>query len=211
MAESKHSTRAGSHGCCGDHGDHFVGQVIDPVCGMSVDPQKTAHHASHAGSDYHFCSAGCREKFVADPQRYLNKAAAPIAQDQPGTIWTCPMHPEVRQDHPGACPICGMALEPAMVTADEGPSAELIDMTRRFWIGLALSLPVLVLEMGGHLFPALHHLIPMKASIWIQFALATPVVLWAGWPFFQRGWSSLKTRNLNMFTLIAMGTGVAWL
>ncbi len=211
MAELKHSTRAGSHGCCGDHGDHFVGQVIDPVCGMSVDPQKTAHHASHAGSDYHFCSAGCREKFVADPQRYLNKAAAPIAQDQPGTIWTCPMHPEVRQDHPGACPICGMALEPAMVTADEGPSAELIDMTRRFWIGLALSLPVLVLEMGGHLFPALHHLIPMKASIWIQFALATPVVLWAGWPFFQRGWASLKTRNLNMFTLIAMGTGVAWL
>ena len=211
MAESKHSTRAGSHGCCGDHGDHFVGQVIDPVCGMSVDPQKTAHHASHAGSDYHFCSAGCREKFVADPQRYLNKAAAPIAQDQPGTIWTCPMHPEVRQDHPGACPICGMALEPAMVTADEGPSAELIDMARRFWIGLALSLPVLVLEMGGHLFPALHHLIPMKASIWIQFALATPVVLWAGWPFFQRGWASLKTRNLNMFTLIAMGTGVAWL
>ncbi|UNK81340.1 heavy metal translocating P-type ATPase [Sphingopyxis granuli] len=178
---------------------------------MSVDPQKTAHHASHAGSDYHFCSAGCREKFVADPQRYLNKAAAPIAQDQPGTIWTCPMHPEVRQDHPGACPICGMALEPAMVTADEGPSAELIEMTRRFWIGLALSLPVLVLEMGGHLFPALHHLIPMKASIWIQFALATPVVLWAGWPFFQRGWASLKTRNLNMFTLIAMGTGVAWL
>ncbi|WP_139375656.1 heavy metal translocating P-type ATPase [Sphingopyxis flava] len=211
MAESKHSTRAGSHGCCGDHGDHFVGQVIDPVCGMSVDPQKTAHHASHAGSDYHFCSAGCREKFVADPQRYLNKAAAPIAQDQPGTIWTCPMHPEVRQDHPGACPICGMALEPAMVTADEGPSAELIEMTRRFWIGLALSLPVLVLEMGGHLFPALHHLIPMKASIWIQFALATPVVLWAGWPFFQRGWASLETRNLNMFTLIAMGTGVAWL
>ena len=211
MAESKHSTRAGSHGCCGDHGDHFVGQVIDPVCGMYVDQQKTAHHASHAGSDYHFCSAGCREKFVADPQRYLNKAAAPIAQDQPGTIWTCPMHPEVRQDHPGACPICGMALEPAMVTADEGPSAELIDMARRFWIGLALSLPVLVLEMGGHLFPVLHHLIPMKASIWIQFALATPVVLWAGWPFFQRGWASLKTRNLNMFTLIAMGTGVAWL
>ncbi len=211
MAESKHSTRSGSQGCCGNHGDHLVGQVIDPVCGMSVDPQKTAHHATHAGSDYHFCSAGCRDKFVADPDRYLGAVAVPVADDQPGVIWTCPMHPEVRQDHPGACPICGMALEPAMVTADEGPSAELIDMTRRFWIGLVLSLPVLVLEMGGHLFPALHHLIPMKASIWIQFLLATPVVLWAGWPFFQRGWASLKTRNLNMFTLIAMGTGVAWL
>ena len=211
MAESKHSTRSGRQGCCGNHGDHLVRQVIDPVCGMSVDPQKTAHHATHAGNDYHFCSAGCRDKFVVDPDRYLGAVAVPVPDDQPGMIWTCPMHPEVRQDHPGACPICGMALEPAMVTADEGPSAELIDMTRRFWIGLVLSLPVLVLEMGGHLFPALHHLIPMKASIWIQFLLATPVVLWAGWPFFQRGWASLKTRNLNMFTLIAMGTGVAWL
>lgn len=211
MAESKHSTRSGRQGCCGNHGDHLVRQVIDPVCGMSVDPQKTAHHATHAGNDYHFCSAGCRDRFVADPDRYLGAVAVPVPDDQPGMIWTCPMHPEVRQDHPGACPICGMALEPAMVTADEGPSAELIDMTRRFWIGLVLSLPVLVLEMGGHLFPALHHLIPMKASIWIQFLLATPVVLWAGWPFFQRGWASLKTRNLNMFTLIAMGTGVAWL
>src|SRR5690606_21891487 len=108
------------------------------------------------------------------------------------------------------CPICGMGLEPEMVSADTGPSAELIDMRRRFWIGLALALPVFILEMGGHLFPALHHFVPMKASIWIQFALATPVVLWAGWPFFERGGASLKTRNLNMFTLIAMGTGVAW-
>src|SRR3546814_967816 len=103
-----------------------------------------------------------------------------------------------------------MGLEPEMVSADTGPSAELLDMTRRFWIGLALALPVFILEMGGHLFPALHHLVPMKVSIWVQFALATPVVLWAGWPFFERGWASLKTRNLNMFTLIAMGTGVAW-
>lgn len=120
------------------------------------------------------------------------------------------MHPEIRQDHPGACPICGMALEPEMVTAGAGPSAELTDMSRRFWVALVLTLPVFVLEMGGHLFPALHHLLPMKLSIWIQFVLATPVVLWAGWPFFERAWASLKTRNLNMFTLIAMGTGVAW-
>lgn len=120
------------------------------------------------------------------------------------------MHPEIRQDHPGACPICGMALEPEMVTAGAGPSAELTDMSRRFWVALVLTLPVFVLEMGAHLFPALHHLLPMKLSIWIQFVLATPVVLWAGWPFFERAWASLKTRNLNMFTLIAMGTGVAW-
>jgi Cu+-exporting ATPase len=120
------------------------------------------------------------------------------------------MHPEVRQDHPGACPICGMALEPETASATSGPSPELVDMTRRFWIGLALALPVFLLEMGGHLFPALHHLVPMRISTWIQLVLATPVVLWAGWPFFVRGWASLKTRNLNMFTLIAMGTGVAW-
>ena len=120
------------------------------------------------------------------------------------------MHPEIRQDHPGACPICGMALEPVMVTAETGASAELSDMTRRFWIALALSLPVFVLEMGGHIFPALHHLVPMRLSGWIQLVLATPVVLWAGWPFFERGWASLRNRSLNMFTLIAMGTGIAW-
>jgi Cu+-exporting ATPase len=120
------------------------------------------------------------------------------------------MHPEIRQDHPGACPICGMALEPATVTAETGPSPELRDMSRRFWIGLVLALPVLLLEMGGHIFPALHHLVPMRVSTWIQLVFATPVVLWAGWPFFERGLASLKSRNLNMFTLIAMGTGVAW-
>ncbi|APL94858.1 heavy metal translocating P-type ATPase [Sphingobium indicum] len=184
-------------------------QARDPVCGMSVDPAKTPHHADHAGMTYHFCSAGCRSKFVSDPERYLGPPA-PQADVPPGTIWTCPMHPEVRQDHPGACPICGMALEPATVTAESGPSPELRDMARRFWIGLALALPVLLLEMGGHVFPALHHLVPMKVSTWIQLVLATPVVLWAGWPFFERGWTSLKSRNLNMFTLIAMGTGVAW-
>ncbi len=210
MAESKHGVHSGVHSCCGDHGKHSAGLVVDPVCGMTVDPEKTAHHATYAGHDYHFCSAGCREKFIADPEAHLNKSAVEPVDAPPGTMWTCPMHPEIRQDHPGACPICGMGLEPEMVSADTGPSAELLDMTRRFWIGLALALPVFILEMGGHLFPALHHLVPMKLSIWIQFALATPVVLWAGWPFFERGWASLKTRNLNMFTLIAMGTGVAW-
>ncbi len=124
--------------------------------------------------------------------------------------YTCPMHPEVRQQGPGSCPICGMALEPVMVTAETGPSHELADMTKRFWVALILSVPVFVLEMGSHLFPALHDVVPPRVSTWIQFVLATPVVLWAGWPFFVRGRNSIRTRSLNMFTLIAMGTGVAW-
>ena len=128
----------------------------------------------------------------------------------PGTVWTCPMHPEIRKDGPGSCPICGMALEPLMVTAESGPSPELADMTRRFRFGLLLAIPVFLLEMGAHLVPALHRLVPAGVSVWIQFILATPVVLWAGWPFFRRGWSSIVNRSLNMFTLIAMGTGVAW-
>jgi Cu+-exporting ATPase len=194
----------------GGHGPAPSGETLDPVCGMTVDPAKTAHHAAYQGEILHFCSARCREKFVADPAHYLSPAPPPHPDSAPGTIWTCPMHPEIRQDHPGACPICGMALEPAMVTADSGPSPELEDMSRRFWIALALSLPVFVLEMGGHLFPALHRLISPVVSTWIQFALATPVVLWAGWPFFTRGWASIRSGNLNMFTLIAMGTGVAW-
>ncbi|MDE2434772.1 MAG: heavy metal translocating P-type ATPase [Sphingomonadales bacterium] len=186
--------------------DHAT--VTDPVCGMTVDPARTPHHADHAGHSYHFCSAKCREKFANDPQHYL--APRELVEAPAGAIWTCPMHPEVRQDHPGACPICGMALEPEVASLESGPSPELADMTRRFRIGLALTLPVFLLEMGSHLLPALHHLVPMRLSIWVQLALATPVVLWAGWPFFERGWLSLKTRNLNMFTLIAMGTGVAW-
>ena len=121
------------------------------------------------------------------------------------------MHPEIRRPGPGSCPICGMALEPVTVTADTGPSPELADMTRRFWVGVALSIPVLILGMGGDLFPAIHDLISPRASAWIQLVLATPVVLWAGWPFFERGWTSVRTLKLNMFTLIAMGTGVAWL
>lgn len=182
----------------------------DPVCGMNVDPAKTAHHAEHRGEAYHFCSAGCRTKFVADPEKYLGRKMPTEEQLPADAIYTCPMHPQIRQDHPGSCPICGMALEPVVVTRGAPPNPELIDMTRRFWAGLILALPVVVIEMGGHLFD-LHWLIASSASVWIQFAFATPVVLWAGWPFFVRGWQSLVTRNLNMFTLIALGTGIAWL
>ncbi|WP_140418256.1 MULTISPECIES: copper-transporting P-type ATPase [Haematobacter] len=128
-----------------------------------------------------------------------------------GTVWTCPMHPEIRRDGPGSCPKCGMALEPLIASGETGPSAELVDMTRRFWIGLVLALPVFFLEMGSHLVPGLHHLVPQSYSIWIQLVLATPVVLWCGWPFFARGWASIVNRSLNMFTLIAIGTGAAWI
>jgi Cu+-exporting ATPase len=187
---------------------HAAHLAIDPVCGMKVDPHTAKHRAEHAGHPYYFCSAGCRAKFVADPMRYLEKEKATVEQVPEGTIYTCPMHPEIRQVGPGNCPICGMALEPAIATAESGPNPELADMTRRFWAGLALTLPVFVLEMGSHVFGL--SLVEQPLSNWVQFALATPVVLWAGWPFFVRGWQSLVTRNLNMFTLIAMGTGVAY-
>jgi Cu+-exporting ATPase len=186
-----------------------AGLAKDPVCGMTVDSHTAKHRHSHEGHPYYFCSARCREKFIADPMKYLAPDTAPPAPVPPGTIYTCPMHPEIRQEGPGSCPICGMALEPETVTADLGPNPELADMTRRFWIGLALALPVFVLEMGGHLF-GLHQWLGQQTSNWIQLVLATPVVLWAGWPFFERGWASVRTGNLNMFTLIAIGTGVAW-
>ena len=204
--------------CCGDHGDHAGhahhhphegAKVLDPVCGMSVDPLTSKHRFQHNRETFHFCSVGCRAKFAADPAKYLNKAKRPEPARPAGTIYTCPMHPEIRQAGPGSCPICGMALEPEVASLDTGPNPELADMTRRFWIGLVLTAPVFVLEMGGHLVGG-HGLIEPTLSNWIQFALATPVVLWAGWPFFVRGWQSLLTRNLNMFTLIAMGTGVAY-
>ncbi len=191
------------------HAPAPVDAVRDPVCGMQVDPHTAKHRAEHAGRSYYFCSAGCREKFIADPQRYLGDAA-PAAPVPAGAIYTCPMHPQIRQVGPGACPICGMALEPLIVTAEAGPNPELLDMRRRFWIGLALALPVLLFEMGGHLTGITEYLGTPRAN-WLQFVFATPVVLWAGWPFFVRGWQSLLTRNLNMFTLIALGTGVAWI
>ncbi|MBB4083169.1 heavy metal translocating P-type ATPase [Brevundimonas lenta] len=208
MSTHPHNHPSG-HACCGAKASDGAATVKDPVCGMSVDPTTTTHRASHDGQDYFFCSAGCRTKFIGDPMRYLNPRveAEPAV---PGAIYTCPMHPEIRQEGPGSCPICGMALEPEMVTAEAPPNHELIDFTRRFWVGLVLTLPVFALEMGGHL-TNLHMFIPGQMSNWIQFALATPVVLWCGWPFFERGWTSLRTRRLNMFTLIAMGVGVAWL
>ena len=204
-------------GCCGRGGVEDAltpgasAVVKDPVCGMSVDPTRSKHRTEHAGKAYHFCSGGCRTKFEADPARYLAPKAAPAA-GMAGAIYTCPMHPQIRQEGAGNCPICGMGLEPVEVTAVAPPNHELTDMTRRLRVGLVLSLPVFILEMGGHI-PALglDKVVPMQASIWIQFALSTPVVLWAGWPFFQRGWASLVSRHLNMFTLIALGTGAAYL
>ena len=199
----------GMEGKMSAHEHHHVeGGVLDPVCGMTVDPHTAKNRAEYRGHPYYFCSAGCRAKFVADPQKYLDERKDEAVPE--GTIYTCPMHPQIRQVGPGSCSICGMALEPEIATADTGPNPELADMTRRFWIGLVLALPVFALEMGAHLFD-LYVLIDRTLSSWIQFTFATPVVLWAGFPFFMRGWQSLVTRNLNMFTLIAMGTGVAYI
>jgi len=204
-------------GAATDHHQHHAHQeaatkhqVKDPVCGMDVDPATAKHRADYEGQTYYFCSVKCHDKFVANPSAYLGKAPAPAAPVAAGTIYTCPMHPQIQQDHPGNCPICGMSLEPEMPTADTGPSAELVDMTRRFWIGTALALPVFLIEMGSHLFD-FHAFVAPQNLNWIQLALATPVVLWAGWPFFTRGVASISNRSLNMFTLIAMGIGVAWL
>jgi len=200
-----------NHACCGGHSmqDGQDGNTArDPVCGMTVDPSTAQHLSHHDGEDVYFCSARCKEKFDADPDRYTGEGVEQEEMPE-GTIFICPMHPEVRQVGPGSCPICGMALEPETISADAPPNEELIDFTRRFWIGLVLTLPVFALEMGGHFF-GVHDLVPMTVSVWVQLALATPVVLWSGWPFFERGWKSLLTRQLNMFTLIAMGTGVAW-
>ncbi|TWC00572.1 Cu+-exporting ATPase [Bradyrhizobium macuxiense] len=240
MAQAKHDHShadhhhhgAAAHSCCGGKHEHGAAPAeaafaTDPVCGMKVNPATAKHRFSYKGEEYLFCSGRCRERFEAEPEKYLKpREAEPPAPA--GTIYTCPMHPEVRQVGPGSCPICGMALEPEQVSLDDGPDPELIDMTRRFWIGFALTLPVFVLEMGSHL--GLMHLVPQSTSNWISFVLATPVVLWAGAPFFVRGWQSLgldpekwlpgfrtgsspnqkRTRNLNMFTLIAIGTGVAY-
>ena len=182
----------------------------DPVCGMSVDPARTPHHAEHAGHAFFFCGARCRDRFVAEPDRYVSDQPTqePSESAEGETTWTCPMHPEIVRGSPGSCPICGMALEPLTpIVGGDAENPELRDMTRRFWIAAALSVPLLAMAMGGH---AATILSP-RAMAWLQLTLATPAVLWGGWPFFQRGWESLKNRSLNMFTLIALGTGVAYL
>jgi P-type Cu+ transporter len=209
-----HRTRAAGEGAEDTASAPAAGKATDPVCGMAVDPATGRHEAQHAGTPYFFCSARCRERFLADPERYASgapgaRAELPDRAQAGEAIYTCPMHPEIRQPGPGACPICGMALEPEMVSADAAPSAELIDMTRRLRIALVLALPVVVLEMGGH-FLGIHALVSARASTWLQLLLATPVVAWAGLPFFVRGWASIRARSLNMFTLIAIGTGTAW-
>ncbi|MBM3790536.1 MAG: HAD-IC family P-type ATPase, partial [Acidobacteria bacterium] len=191
----------------------------DPVCGMMVDPGRAAGKAGHEGKMFYFCHPRCREKFVSGPARWLAEGAAPEAMDDlsagerlpAGTEYVCPMDPEVLQDHPGACPVCGMALEPRVPRLEEPENPELTDMKRRLRASLALSLPLVALSMdemitGG----ALRGLFPGRSFVWIQPALAAPVVLWAGYPFFQRGWTSVVRRKLNMFTLIAMGTGTAF-
>ncbi|MBA3684204.1 MAG: cadmium-translocating P-type ATPase [Planctomycetes bacterium] len=205
----------------------------DPVCGMDVDPLAAAASHAHEGQEYHFCSSSCQKRFIADPGSFIaastaiapvrhscchpapavaDRAADSVAATQPAGSYTCPMHPEVVQDHPGACPLCGMALEPRDVSATAPVDGELRDLSRRWWVSLALALPLLVIGMVEMLpNEQVRHALGVAWMGWLQFALATPVVLWGGAPFFQRGWSSLVSRHLNMFTLIALGTGVAWL
>ena len=180
----------------------------DPVCGMTVDPAKSAHRADHAGESFHFCSAGCKAKFIADPERYLNDAPPPEIAVVKGAVWICPMHPQIRQAGPGVCPLCGMALEPEAPSLDDAPNPELVDFNRRLWVAGVLSIPLLLLSMGAEMFGL--HLVSMSASPWIQLAVTAPIVLWAGLPFFERGWASLFTGHLNMFTLIAIGVGAAF-
>jgi len=223
-----------------------MNEMTDPVCGMSVTAA-SPHSYHYKDIDYRFCRQGCQDKFAQDPEHFLSGAAQQEAVPVPGAIYICPMDPEVEQDHPGSCPICGMALEPAgaprLATrseyscpmhpeiAEEDPgncpicgmalelrsveieekNAELIDMSHRFWIALVLALPVFVLAMIADMAPALlPDGLAMTTVQWVEFAFATPVVLWCGWPFFVRGWQSVLSWNLNMFTLIAIGVGMAW-
>jgi Cu+-exporting ATPase len=217
--------------CCRQSGPPASGPKIsdsskDPVCGMIVDPATAKQQADYQGKTYYFCCGGCKAKFVASPGQYLKAAApdaktAPASRDAQGpvarglvaqhTLYTCPMHPQIRRDAPGSCPICGMALEHEGIPEAEGSSPELKDMTRRFVIGAVLAAPIFALEMGGH-WTALNldRLVSMRASMWIQWLLSTPIVLWCAWPFFQRAWASVINRSPNMFTLIALGVGASY-
>jgi Cu+-exporting ATPase len=193
------------------------GTVKDLICGMDVDPARTKHSAVHEGKDYFFCSTGCLEKFRREPGKYLAGGSGggrePMEPEAPagaGVEYTCPMHPEIVRPSPGSCPICGMALEPRTISLEDAPNPELVDMKRRFIVSAVLTVPLLALEMGAMVAPGLIGAIPPRLNLLLQLLLSTPVVLWGGWPFFERGWASLKTRNLNMFTLIALGTGAAY-
>jgi P-type Cu+ transporter len=183
----------------------------DPVCGMTVDPSRAAGALEHQDRTYYFCSQHCLEQFKANPTAYVQPQTDKPAQSQSGVVYTCPMHPEVVSDHPGNCSKCGMALEPRTIAVDEGPNPELVDMNRRLWIGLALGLPVFLIAMAEMLPGRPLHFLDMENMNWIQLALATPVVLWCGRPFFERGWASIVNRSPNMFTLIALGVGAAYL
>ncbi|HXW04669.1 MAG TPA: heavy metal translocating P-type ATPase [Vicinamibacterales bacterium] len=224
--------------------------VVDPVCGMTIDPATAAGQYEYRGTTYYFCNPSCLARFKADPESFLQPQPAPaepgapagtqyvcpmdpeVRQDRPGSCrkcgmalepdlstvppvrveYTCPMHPEIVRDEPGSCPICGMALEPRTVTAGEPPNVELLDMTRRLWIGALLGLPVFVLAMGDMILGmGLGGRVDMAVANWVGLVCATPVVLWAGWPFFERGWASIVNRHANMFTLIALGVGAAYL
>ena len=183
------------------------GAAIDPVCGMTVDPATTAHHAAHQGTGYHFCSARCRERFVAEPEKYLSPASkTPEVAAPAGTMYTCPMHPQIRQEGPGTCPICGMALEPEMPSLEDEDNPELRDFARRFWWTLPLTVIVLTLAMLGHRMT----FFSAGARTWIELALSAPVVLWAGWPFFERSVQSIRNRSPNMWTLIGIGVAASF-
>ncbi len=182
--------------------------AIDPVCGMTVDPAKTTHHAEHQGKAYYFCSAGCRTRFVTDPNAYLGTKPFPAPSATPGAMWTCPMHSEIRQQGPGTCPICGMALEPEDPSLDDRPNPELVGFTRRLWVAVVLTVPLLLVSMIADMLGL--RIVSPAMSPWVQLGLTAPIVLWAGAPFFQRGWQSIRSRHLNMFTLISMGVGTAF-
>jgi Cu+-exporting ATPase len=186
--------------------------AIDPVCGMTVNPATAAASLTYEGHTYYFCCTHCLERFRAEPRRYLDKAStpAPATPARAGTEYTCPMHPQIVTAHPGSCPICGMALEPRTPTAEESPNPELVDMSRRLLIGVVLSLPIFLLAMADMLPGKPFHFLDDAVLNWIQLLLATPVVLWCGWPFFARAWASILSRNPNMFTLIALGVGTAY-
>ena len=212
-----HSTRSShaghQHEHEHDHQEHSVPSsadeaLKDPVCGMTVT-MESPHKAEHAGRPYWFCSAGCRTKFLTEPQKYLAPVASPAepTPDAAGTVYTCPMHPEIRQDHPGNCPKCGMTLEPVMPSLDDEDNPELADFTRRFWWTLPLTIIVTVLAMFGHRLGWM----AMATQSWVELVLSVPIVLWAGWPFFVRGVQSVVNRSPNMWTLISLGTGSAFI